>query len=328
MDVKGKMMERYVDPYTKHPLNKDGKGNLYYQQGEKYIEYVSYKGSYDFVRANLEREYYNSVYKDLALKKLTFKDVYKQWLDDKYPQYLIMLNSLGNLSNKRMLILGNGTSSKEFYFLKVGAKIIYTDLAIEAVNFMKDKLFSSELKEMGHENIEFHAVDALHLPFPDASFDVIYGNAMVHHINDLNQFFSEVNRCLKKDGICRFIDDAYSPIWEFTKNTLLKPLQLYIHNKRGISPEDLRATQRGGYRREELIELMHKFGFTKLVFIRVSFFQHLFRRGIGKLLGYDHYLIRNNTPIMKVTKWLDDNFAKKNNLMQKNLIKLVWGFNK
>ncbi len=278
-----------------------------------------------------KKEYYDNFYdnatEEALTNKLTLKYLYEKWHDDTNPQNLILLNSLGKLANKRMLILGNGISSKELYFLKLGAKIVYTDLSIKAVNFMKDILFLSELR-IYENNIEFHAVDALHLPFPDSSFDIIYGDAFVHHIEDLNQFFSEVYRCLKKDSICRFHDPAYSPIWQFMKKTFLKPLQLYTHKKRGISPADLKFTKRGGFRKDELIELMNKYEFKKLVFVRSSFCLQLYTRGIGKLLGWDHYLIKNNTPFVKVMKWLDVNLEKKSNLMRNNLLKLVWGFNK
>ena len=229
------MLIRKIDPYTKCPLNKDGNGNLYSQQGNQRSVYMNYNGSYDFTASKVsitnERKYYDRHYKDLTFKKLTLKEIQSPWYDETMPEHLVLLNSLGDLSGKTVLLLGNGTSFKEFYFLDLGARVVYSDISIEAVNYAKELFFHSELQEIRHENIEFHAIDALHLPFPDDSFDVIYGYAFVHHIEELEQFFSEVNRCLKKDGICRFLDDAYSPIWQFIKNLLLKPLQQYIHKK-------------------------------------------------------------------------------------------------
>jgi len=322
------IIDRFIDPYTKYPLHRMDNGDLFLQQGEKRIVYKNHNGIVDFTHSGPEKEYYDNVYSGLMGEKIDPVDIYQKWHNDRFPENLILLESLGNLKNKKILLLGNGLSSKELYFIQLGANIVYTDISLHAVALMRHRLFISELKERGSNNIEFHAVNALCLPFPNDAFDVIYGYSFVHHIENLDQFFSEVYRCLKKGGICRFLDGAYSPIWQFAKATFLRPLQLYTHKKIGLSPEDLRVTERGGYREDELIELKHKFEFTKLLFRRISFFQHLFTRGVGKLLGYEHYLIRKEAPFVMFLKRLDDYLARKSQLMQKNLLKLVWGFDK
>lgn len=194
----------FVDPYTKQCLKKNDKGNFYCQQSGKYSEYANYNGSYDFVHPNKERKYYDKFYDNstgkISTDKLTLKYIDGEWHDDTKISNVILLDSLGELANKRVLILGNGISTKELYFLKSGANIVYTDLSITAVNLIKDRLSLSELK-VYENNIEFHAVDALHLPFPDLSFDVIYGDGFVHHIEDedLNQFFSDIYSQKKRD---------------------------------------------------------------------------------------------------------------------------------
>ena len=250
--------DRFVDPKTKIELSTDDNGDMYYLKGNQRIKYKNYGGIYDFVSNNnltTERAHYDSRYTKAISKHLTIKECYERWVDKTVPENAILLDSLGGLSGKKILLLGNGTSFKELYFLHLGAKIVYTDLSLEAVKFMKDLFSSSELKAKSENNIEFHAVDALYLPFPNASIDIIYGYAFVHHIENLDSFFCEVNRCLKKGGICRFLDDAYSPVWQFMKNSFLKPLQLYSHKKTGISPEDLKATRKGGFRKDEILKI-------------------------------------------------------------------------
>ena len=39
------------------------------------------------------------------------------------------------------------------------------------------------------------------LPFPDETFDIVYGRAVFHHVNDLTQFYREAHRVLKTNGI-------------------------------------------------------------------------------------------------------------------------------
>ena len=46
--------------------------------------------------------------------------------------------------------------------------------------------------------------DAERLPFPDNSFDLVFGHAILHHIPDLDQAFSEFRRVLKPGGRIAF----------------------------------------------------------------------------------------------------------------------------
>jgi ubiquinone/menaquinone biosynthesis C-methylase UbiE len=157
----------------------------------------------------------------------------------------------------------------------------------------------------------------------DNSFDIIYGYAFVHHLEDLDAFFSEIKRCLKQDGICRFYDDAYSPIWHKIKQNILKPLQLYTHRKRGISPADLRATLKSGFKKEELLQIMTKIGFSDLFFKRSSFLYYFWDRGTKKLLNQNfRCLDMISSFIIKLDRILISNY----HLFQRNQIRLVWGF--
>jgi SAM-dependent methyltransferase len=251
----GKIMN-FVDPFTKRKLSKEENGNLYHDNGKKRVIYMNNDGIYDFTShslESLEKKAYDHKYADSSIEMPTLKSIQEKWNDEINPSMSILLNSLGDLSGKQVLLLGNGVSLRELYFLHLGAKIVYTDLSFEAVKSVQYSFSSSELNEIGQSNIEFHAVDALHLPFEDASFDVIYGCSFVSHVADSEQLFSEIYRCLKSGGVARFKSDAYSPIWQFMKTRLLKPLFDLRLKKRFISPEDLRHTLRGGFRREEII---------------------------------------------------------------------------
>jgi ubiquinone/menaquinone biosynthesis C-methylase UbiE len=48
------------------------------------------------------------------------------------------------------------------------------------------------------------AAEAETLPFPDESFDLVFGHAVLHHIPDLAQAFSEFNRVLRPGGTLAF----------------------------------------------------------------------------------------------------------------------------
>lgn len=324
-------MKDFVDPYTKQVLLRDERGNLYRGSGKERVTYTNHDGCYDFTRpgseAAGEREHYDKQYGTARRGGLTLDDVKSPWYDDTRPQNLALLQSLGEVAGKRILLLGNGTSLKELYFLKLGAEVVYTDLSIAAAKYMKRLYLASGIREQNAEHIEFHAVDALHLPFADSSFDIIYGFAFVHHLEDLHPFLAEVRRCLKDGGICRFMDGAYSSIWQTAKRTVLRPVQVCVHRRWGVSPEDMRATRRGGYSLGELQSLREELGFRDMVFIRMSFFLHISRRGLGKLINWNPKVFKCSRPLLLFTKWLDK-VTCDTSLMRRNQLLLIWGFDK
>jgi SAM-dependent methyltransferase len=46
--------------------------------------------------------------------------------------------------------------------------------------------------------------EAERLPFEDASFDLVFGHAVLHHIPDLERAFGEFHRVLRPDGVVAF----------------------------------------------------------------------------------------------------------------------------
>jgi ubiquinone/menaquinone biosynthesis C-methylase UbiE len=53
-------------------------------------------------------------------------------------------------------------------------------------------------------DVEATACDAEDLPFADASFDLVFGHAVLHHLPDLDRAFSEFRRVLRPGGIVAF----------------------------------------------------------------------------------------------------------------------------
>ena len=70
-------------------------------------------------------------------------------------------------------------------------------------------------------NLTFHQADYHALPFPDASFDLVFGIECLCHARDLAQVLSEVRRVLRPggrfvltDGFRRAGFDACDPVWQ------------------------------------------------------------------------------------------------------------------
>src|SRR3954469_20817313 len=58
-------------------------------------------------------------------------------------------------------------------------------------------------RELGLD-VETAACDAAELPFEDASFDLVLGHAVLHHLPDLDRCFAEFSRVLKPGGTLFF----------------------------------------------------------------------------------------------------------------------------
>jgi SAM-dependent methyltransferase len=325
----------FVHPYTKRVLERDADGNLFCLEGDRRDVYKCYEGCFDFSMANADvrktRDVYDEFYMREQTSKVTLADVTEPWLDDTFPWRRTMLENLGSLSGRQVLLLGNGASYKEFYFLHLGARVVFTDVSLVAARRAQSVFRGSGLWEMHREHIEFHAVDAMHLPFPDESFDVIYGSKFVGFLNNLSDFFSEVRRCLKPGGICRFSDDAYSPAWDAIRRTLWQPIKARFLWK-SMSPLDrIRSGSSPygsfGFKEELLTPFIKQFGFSRMVFVREYFLLRIAQLCWGKLVRFDSKRLSYARPLYFAMMWLDNQLAR-TSWMRRNRLALTWGFDK
>lgn len=323
------IIEYYVDPRSKTPLSREADGNLYCRDGGVVTCFRNIGGGYDFVSDNVEsteeRDHYNVEYGALRPIALSPDDLAREWHAEVFPWRQALLDSLGSLQGKKILVLGNGRSPLEFYFLTKGATVVYSDLSAEAVTTMHRAFDASDLSGAYGSSVEFHAVDATRLPFRDGEFDIVYGSAFAHHLDDVNEMLKETYRCLAQNGICRFIDEADSPIWRWAKNTVLLPLKLLSYRRVPRSPADARAKK--GFTMEQLLTMKQEVGFSEMVFLRNWFFLRIVSRHYGLFLRYNENAMRRARRLFLAMKKLDTGLARYR-WMQRNQLMLVWGFDK
>jgi SAM-dependent methyltransferase len=316
----------YRSPVSGEPLEADNDMHLYDRRGR--LVFPNHSGSYDFVAnetSQNERAYYDSTYANggwwgsTVNGSLDLVDYDALWTLEPCSRHY--RECFGDLTGKRVLLLGNGTSVKELLFVTLGAQVTFTDLSFRGVMYAKASYESSRLGIEHPVDCEFHAVDAYHLPFEDNTFDIVCADAVIHHLDDLKKLFTGIHRCLKPGGFCRFADTAYSPLWQRTKKGIMRPVQRYVHKKHGISPEDRKATERGGYSRQELEQLQRQVGFGDLYYQRVALLDYLLWR------ARCHFDARWLLALRPVIRWLDRMLAK-TRIMETQGIALVFGFNK
>ncbi|MCE9590354.1 MAG: class I SAM-dependent methyltransferase [Planctomycetes bacterium] len=95
---------------------------------------------------------------------------------------------------KKVLEIGAGLGTDLAQFAKAGAIVTDFDLAEGHLNMAKRNFEVRGLKA------EFQLGDAEKIPFPDATFDVVYSFGVIHHIPDTQLVVDHIHRILKPGG--------------------------------------------------------------------------------------------------------------------------------
>src|SRR3954447_3446889 len=96
----------------------------------------------------------------------------------------------------RSLEIGAGTGYFSLNLLQAG--IVREAVATDISEGMLDAL-QANAQRLGLK-VDTVACDAEALPFPDDSFDLVFGHAVLHHLPDLDQAFREFRRVLRPGG--------------------------------------------------------------------------------------------------------------------------------
>ena len=104
---------------------------------------------------------------------------------------------LGDVTGKTVLDYGCGTGDNTVLLVKRGAKkIISLDISQDLIEVAEKRL---EVNNVSAEKVDFTVGSAHDIPLPDESVDVVFGMAILHHL-DLKLSSKEVFRVLKKGG--------------------------------------------------------------------------------------------------------------------------------
>ncbi|MFT5051859.1 MAG: ubiquinone/menaquinone biosynthesis C-methylase UbiE [Chlamydiales bacterium] len=164
------------------------------------------------------------------------------------------LMSLG--ARGRMLDIGTGPGHIPLLVCAQtpDAHVLGVDLADHMLRHAERHRNASPFKE----RVEFQLADAKGLPFPDASFDTVYSNTILHHIPDPRPFLEDAWRVLKPDGTL-LIRDLYRPP---TPERALELVELHASDATPYQQELFRASLCAALTPEELRELAQSAGLT------------------------------------------------------------------
>ena len=107
----------------------------------------------------------------------------------------------------RLLEIGAGTGRQALELKRLGFDIAAIELAESA--YSGDRVFP------------ITDYDGAHIPFPDASFDVVFSSNALEHVHDLDGMHAEIRRVLKPDGLCVHVLPTHA--WRFWSSLTAYP---------------------------------------------------------------------------------------------------------
>lgn len=93
------------------------------------------------------------------------------------------------------------------------ASLINNQTGAEVIGLDQSPIFINQARQRHRQaKLSFQAASALAMPFANASFDLVYGNGILHHLPDKRKLFKEIKRVLKIKGKIVFIEpNIYNP---------------------------------------------------------------------------------------------------------------------
>lgn len=121
---------------------------------------------------------------------------------------------LGDLSNKHVLEYGCGLGQMSTLLAKTGAKVTTFDISLNSVLVTKKRAALNHVED----KINLSVCAGENLPFASECFDVIFGKAILHHLN-VNLAGYDLQRMLKPGGKAVFIEPmGTNPILRFARD--------------------------------------------------------------------------------------------------------------
>ncbi len=111
------------------------------------------------------------------------------------PPYLSeAIHGYANAAGKKVLDVGCGNGYVLQHYAMHGADVHAVDLTLAAVELCRKRFAQAGLKGA------FTEIDGNHLPYPDATFDIVCSMGVLHHVADPRPMVDEIYRALKPGG--------------------------------------------------------------------------------------------------------------------------------
>lgn len=140
---------------------------------------------------------------------------------------------LGDLRGKHALDYGCGHGMAAVTLARAGAAVTAFDLSPGYVAEAESRAAANGVA------VRFVVADGEQLPFGDESFDAVWGNAILHHL-DLAKAGAELRRVLRPGGVAVFCEPwGGNPLLEFARRRLPYPGKDRTVDERPLRAKDL-----------------------------------------------------------------------------------------
>jgi SAM-dependent methyltransferase len=140
--------------------------------------------------------------------------------------YMASMSSLGDIRGLHVLDAGCGDGWMSVILAKLGASVSGFDISPEAIDVARTRAAVNGVAD----RISLQAASFYSMPFPDNEFDIVIGQAILHHLRDKHAAAAEIRRVLKPGGRALFVEC-------FGNSAVLERLRLLVPVASG-SPED------------------------------------------------------------------------------------------
>src|SRR5262245_10343252 len=130
------------------------------------------------------------------------------------PETTFALRAIGDVHGRRLLDLGCGPGETSTWFALQGARVDAVDISpgmIELTRGLSARLGVSEL-------VHCRVSPGESLPYPDASFDRVFGHDCLHHM-EFDRALDEVKRVLRPGGLAVFAEPlGHNPVINYFRD--------------------------------------------------------------------------------------------------------------
>jgi SAM-dependent methyltransferase len=144
------------------------------------------------------------------------------------------MDQLGNVQGIRALDFGCGHGMAAVVLARRGARVTAFDLSLGYLTEARQRARANGV------NVRFVQANGERLPFANGSFDRIWGNAVLHHL-DLQRAGTELFRVLAPGGVAVFAEPwGENPLLHWARNRIPYPGKERTPDERPIYREDVR----------------------------------------------------------------------------------------
>lgn len=156
----------------------------------------------DDARKSRERDFHNAVFSVDSRESLS--SIYRV---TERAMALFHDRILEGARGATVLEYGCGPGTYSFQLAKVAKRVIGVDISEVAIARARQRAAA-----VGATNTEFHVMDAEALTFPDATFDLVVGRAILHHL-DLRKSFTTIRSVLRPGCHAMFLEPlGHNPV--------------------------------------------------------------------------------------------------------------------